>query len=115
LETINSEGVQTHLNRFCNQNVYVHLETTTGSYASLEGENRHSVVAYIRNSMISFSRGIIRGGGPFCIGLKLDNGWVYAEGLTDWEVRNEGEQLLLAGHNQEGNLQIALQLSFHPF
>jgi hypothetical protein len=44
----------------------------------------------------------------------MQDGWVYAEGLTDYEVM-EGEQLLLAGHDQEGQLGIALQLSNRPF
>ena len=73
-----------------------------------------SVGAYIRNAHICFSRGIITGDGPYRVGLKLDLGWVYAEGLTDFEMEQEG-QLLLAGHDPEGRLAVALELSLSPF
>ena len=48
------------------------------------------------------------------MGLKLGQGWVYAEGLTDFEL-TERDELLLAGHDHEGNLTVALQLSTAPF
>ncbi|AEH49317.1 YojF family protein [Parageobacillus thermoglucosidasius] len=106
--------VQAALNRFANQDVYIHLETTNGAYASHHNEGFFSVGAYIRNGLIRFSRGKITGNRPYRVGLKLDFGWVYAEGLTDWELTGKG-QLLLAGHDQEGRLAVALQLSREPF
>jgi hypothetical protein len=39
---------------------------------------------------------------------------VYAQGLTDYTVTERGE-LLLAGHDEEGNLRVGLQLSVQPF
>lgn len=115
MESIELHAVQEELNRFVGKDVYLHLETTTGSYASLSGDDKVAVVAYIRNGKIAFHRATITGPGPYRVGLKLEGGWVYAEGLTDWETREKGDQLLMAGHDQEGQLHIALELSFHPF
>jgi hypothetical protein len=114
VQPIRIEEVQTALNRFANQDVYLHLETTNGAYASHHNEGFFSAGAYIRNGLIRFSHGKIVGKGPYRVGLKLDFGWVYAEGLTDWEVTDKG-QLLLAGHDYEGKLAVALQLSYEPF
>ncbi|MBA2872527.1 hypothetical protein HNQ85_002838 [Anoxybacillus calidus] len=114
MQPINVEEVQHALNRFANQDVYLHLETTNGAYASHHNEGFFSAGAYIRNGRIRFSRGKIVGEGPYRVGLKLDLGWVYAEGLTDW-ILNEKGQLLLAGHDYEGKLAVALQLSREPF
>ncbi|HEY8449809.1 MAG TPA: DUF1806 family protein, partial [Bacillota bacterium] len=50
----------------------------------------------------------------FRVGLELDGGWVVAEGLTDWEVDAQG-RLLLAGHDGEGRLTVAFELSREPF
>lgn len=114
MQPIRIEEVQKALNRFTNQDVYLHLETTNGAYASHHNEGFFAAGAYIRNGRIRFSRAKIAGNGPYRVGLKLDLGWVYAEGLTDWEVTDKG-QLLLAGHDYEGKLAVALQLSDAPF
>lgn len=106
--------VQPALDSFLNRKVYLHLETTNGAYAVHSQESNMSVGAYIRNGRLSFGRGIITGDGPYRVGLKLELGWVYAEGLTDFEMTQEG-QLLLAGHDQEGRLAVALELSLSPF
>jgi hypothetical protein len=114
MQPIDKEEVQEKLNRFVNRDVYLHLETTTGSYASLQGEKAVSVCAFIRNGKVNYQRGQITGDGPYRVGLKMQHGWVYAEGLTDYEVM-DGEKLLLAGHDDQGQLGIALQLSDVPF
>ncbi|GGE30902.1 hypothetical protein GCM10011391_06930 [Pullulanibacillus camelliae] len=115
MEAIQSLAVQEAIEGFINQEVYLHLETTTGSYASLSGDDKIAVVAFIRNGKVRFHQAKITGTQPYRVGLKLEEGWVYAEGLTDWELRKGGDQLLLAGHDQEGQLLIALELSHHPF
>ena len=107
-------SVQQALDRFLNREVYLHLETTNGAYAAHRQESKMMVGAYLRNGVISFKRGTITGEGPYRVGLKLDNGWVYAEGLTDFDTEQE-KQLLLAGHDQEGRLAVALELSLDPF
>jgi len=111
---INKSIVQPLLDRFLNRDVYLHLETTNGAYAVHRQESNMTVGAYIRNGHISFERGVITGDGPYRVGLKMELGWVYAEGLTDFELDQEG-RLLLAGHDQEGRLAVALELSFSPF
>lgn len=114
MDLIQKETVQNELNRFLDQEIYIHLETTNGAYAAHSGENFMAVCAYIRNGLVKFSRGTITGVGPYRVGLKIDNGWVYAEGLTDFEVDERG-RLLMAGHDAEGRLAIALQISTEPF
>lgn len=114
MKPINQKAVQTALDAFKNKDVYIHLETTNGAYASHYNADFHNAGAYIRNAQIQYSRGKITGESPYRVGLKTDNGWVYAEGLTDWELDEQG-RLLLAGHNREGKLAVALQLSEKPF
>ena len=43
----------------------------------------------------------------------MDHGWVYAEGITHWEV-DDKDRLLLAGHDNR-RLAVALELSLTPF
>jgi hypothetical protein len=114
MDPIDKSIVQPALDSFLNQEVYLHLETTNGAYAVHSQQSNMAVGAYIRNGRIAFGRGVITGDGPYRVGLKLVLGWVYAEGLTDFEITPEG-QLLLAGHDQEGRLAVALELSLSPF
>ncbi|HBW37608.1 YojF family protein [Desulfosporosinus sp. BICA1-9] len=114
MNSIDKSIVQLALDSFLNREVYLHLETTNGAYAAHRQESNMTVGAYIRNGRIRFGRGIITGDGPYRVGLKMELGWVYAEGLTDFEIDQEG-RLLLAGHDQEGRLAVALELSLSPF
>lgn len=114
MELIIAEKVQEVIDRFRNQDVYLHLETTNGAYASHYNEAFLSAGAYIRNALISYEHGKIVGNGPFRVGLKLGIGWVYGEGLTHFEIDSE-DRLLLAGHDSEGKLAVALELSKTPF
>ncbi|MFZ3101893.1 MAG: YojF family protein [Desulfitobacteriaceae bacterium] len=106
--------VQSGLDDFLNRQVYLHLETTNGAYSVHHQESKMGVGAYIRNGLISYTRGLVTGDGPYRVGLRLELGWVYAEGLTDFEV-DEAGGLLLAGHDQKGRLAVALELSLKPF
>jgi len=114
MNPIQKSIVQPALDSFLNREVYLHLETTNGAYAVHSHESKMTVGAYIRNGRISFGRGVITGDGPYRVGLKIELGWVYAEGLTDFEMDPAG-QLLLAGHDQEGRLAVTLELSLSPF
>lgn len=114
MKAIDKSIVQPALDSFLNREVYLHLETTNGAYAAHRQESSMNVGAYIRNGLIRFKRGIITGDGPYRIGLKMEYGWIYAEGLTDFEIE-QADQLLLAGHDQEGRLAVALELSTTPF
>ncbi|GAB7387083.1 YojF family protein [Bacillaceae bacterium] len=114
MQPINAEEVQRALESFAHKDVYLHLETTNGAYASHFHDNVLQAGAYIRNGRIRFQRGKIAGSGPYRVGLKLDLGWVYAEGLTHWELDEMG-RLLMAGIDSLGKLAVALELSHEPF
>ncbi|QTN00360.1 DUF1806 family protein [Sediminibacillus dalangtanensis] len=115
MEPIHIEEVQEQLDRLANKEVYVHLETTNGAYASHFNENAYNVGAFIRNAKVNYLHGKIVGtNGTYRVGLKLDIGWVYAEGVNQWEL-DEQERLLMAGHDREGRLMVALEISEQPF
>lgn len=114
MEQIVAEKVQAAIDRFVHQDVYLHLETTNGAYATHHNESFFSAGAYIRNALVTYERGKIVGSGPYRVGLKLGIGWVYAEGLTHYEIDNK-ERLLMAGHDSEGKLAVALEISLTPF
>lgn len=115
MEPIMTKKVQQQLDAFKNKPVYIHVETTNGAYASHFNKEAYNVGAYVRNAQVSFNQAKITGdNGAYRVGLKMEKGWIYVEGLTDW-VMHEGTQLLLAGHDREGRLMVALQISETPF
>lgn len=115
MDAIQQQVVQDKIDQLAGKDVYVHLETTNGAYASHFDENAYNVGAFIRNAHVSYQHGkIVSTGGSYRVGLKLDLGWVYAEGLTDFEV-DEKNRLLMAGHDREGRLMVALEISETPF
>jgi|SRR5699024_1828754 len=114
MERIQQASVQSQLDLFKNKQVYVHLETTNGAYASHFDNKGVNVGAYIRNAEVTYSNAVIKGNDEsYRVGIKTALGWIYAEGLTDWELY-EGK-LLLAGHDPEGRLMVSLQISETPF
>ncbi|WP_405102930.1 YojF family protein [Oceanobacillus sp. FSL H7-0719] len=114
MKPINIAEVQAQFDKFINKTVYVHLETTTGMYASLMDKDAFTVGAFIRNAEVKFTNAkIVQSGNAYRAGLKMEMGWVYAEGLTDWTLHED--QLLLAGHDHEGRLLVALEISERPF
>ena len=110
----NHQSVQEAINRFANQDVYLHLETTNGAYASHHDQKFFNAGAHIRNALVKYEHGKITGNDPYRVGLKLNLGWIYAEGLTHFEIDEQG-RLLLAGHDTNGKLAVALQISLTPF
>ncbi len=115
MERIEVQKVQKWLDMLKDQSVYLHLETTNGAYASHFDNKGINVGAYIRNAKVRYTQAKIIGDGTsFRVGLKMELGWIYAEGLTHWTI-HENDQLLLAGHDQEGRLAVALQISERPF
>ena len=114
MEPIIPEDIQTKLNEMANQDVYIHLETTNGAYASHHGKGAYSSGAYIRNAKVNYELAKIAGESPYRIGIKLEIGWIYAEGLTHYVV-DEKNRLLLSGLNEEGKLAVTLQISTTPF
>ncbi|QDI92355.1 DUF1806 family protein [Salicibibacter halophilus] len=114
MEPITVTRVQTLIDSFARKDVYLHLETTNGAYASHFDQSFFSAGAYIRNAHINYKHGKITGDGPYRVGLELDIGWVYGEGLTHFEL-NENGQLILAGLNHEDKIAVTLELSEQPF
>lgn len=114
MDLIKIEDVQELINSFAKQEVYLHLETTNGAYASHVDESFYSASAYIRNAKVAYEHGKVIGPGPYRVGLKLEMGWIYAEGLTHFELDEQG-RLLLAGHGNDGKLGVALEISHSPF
>jgi len=115
MEPITSkETVQQVINQFVDKEVFIHLETTNGAYATHNDKDFLNAGCFIRNAKINYSIGKIVGDGPFRVGLKLDFGWVYGEGITHYEVDELG-RLLMAGHDSSGKLAIAFEISETPF
>ncbi|WP_062750456.1 YojF family protein [Shouchella tritolerans] len=114
MEPIEKERLQSLLDSFLNEDVYLHLETTNGAYASHFDESFFSASAYIRNALISYEHGVVAGNGPYRVGLKMNIGWVYGEGLTHFELDKKG-RLLMAGHGPDGKLGVAFEISRTPF
>jgi hypothetical protein len=114
MEVVDVNRVQEAINQLASKDVYIHLETTNGAYASHYDQTFFSAGAYIRNALVRYEIGKITGDGPYRVGLKINLGWVYAEGITHFEIDPQG-RLLLAGHDYKGKLAVALEISTTPF
>lgn len=114
MQLIQPAQVQQKIRSLQNERLYIHLEMTSGAYAAHFDSSKHPSATFLTNAIISFSRGSIEGDGPYRVGLKMENGWVYSEGLTHWD-ESEQDRLILAGHDSQGKLVVALQLSRTPF
>ncbi|SEO68845.1 Protein of unknown function [Amphibacillus marinus] len=115
MKKINLEKVQEQLNYYIGEPAYLHLETTNGAYATHHNREAFNVGAFIRNTQITFNQAKISGDASnYRVGLKTEQGWVYAEGLREYHI-NEQAQLLLAGHDLQGRLLVTIELSKHPF
>lgn len=114
MQLINPGMVQEMLDSLKNQDLYIHLEMTTGAYASHNDSSKFTASTFIHNGVIRYSQGSIAGFGPYRVGLKMEQGWVYSQGLTHFE-ETETDRLIMAGHDSDGKLVVALQLSRQPF
>ncbi|OKP97404.1 YojF family protein [Paenibacillus sp. P46E] len=114
MQPILPEDIQFRIDQLANQELYVHLELTTGAYASHLDSTRHPASAFISNAVIRYTQGSISGTGPYRVGLKTTLGWIYAEGLTHIDEMDK-DRLILAGHDSQGKLIVALQLSRDKF
>lgn len=114
MQPIDKQKVQELIESFTNEEVYLHLETTNGAYATHKDASFFNAGAFIRNAKVKYELGKIVGEGPYRAGLKLDLGWIYGEGLTHYELDEQG-RLLMAGLDNTGKLAIALELSKTPF
>ncbi|AZN43884.1 YojF family protein [Paenibacillus albus] len=114
MQPINPSDIQARIDALKEQELYIHLEMTTGAYAAHFDSSKHPGSIFITNTTVKFSHGSISGSGPYRIGLKMEQGWIYAEGLTYYEEQ-EKERLIMAGHDSQGKLIVAFQLSKTPF
>lgn len=114
MKPIEIDIVAEKLTELKNKPVYVHLETTNGAYASHFDNVGVNVGAFIRNAHLTYTNAEIKGDISYRVGLKTEIGWVYAEGLTDYEIY-EDNKLLIAGHDQDGRITVAFQISETPF
>lgn len=114
MQLINQSVVQDRIDQLKDQDLYIHLEMTTGAYAAHLDRSKHPAATFITNAVIRYSHGSISGNGPYRVGLKMAQGWIYSEGLTHFE-ENETDRLIMAGHDSQGKLIVSLQLSREPF
>ena len=117
MESIIDEKVQTLLSSYEDKPVYLHVETTNDAYAAHFDQRVFNAGTFLRNIQVTFEHAQLKGGNkdPYRVGLKLkDGGWVYVQGLTHYEINEQGE-FLLAGFNYEGQLAAALEISTQPF
>ncbi|SEO93240.1 YojF family protein [Paenibacillus sp. OV219] len=114
MQPIDKTKVQQFIDILIDWDLYIHLEMTTGAYAAHLDQTKHPAATFISNAVIRYSHGSISGDGPYRVGLKTEQGWVYSEGLTHYE-ETDSERLILAGHDTAGKLVVALQLSREPF
>lgn len=115
METVEITKLQELINSFANEDVYIHLETTNGAYANHFDDKVFNAGCFIRNIVVQYELGKVTPEAPHRVGLKLANGgWIYAQGITHFELDNEG-RLLMAGHDYEGKLAVALEISKTPF
>ncbi|MFB1051328.1 YojF family protein [Paraliobacillus sp. JSM ZJ581] len=115
MKAIDILTVQSKLEQLANQDVYVHIETTNGAYASHHNADAYNVGIFMRNANIRYHQAKIIGDDTgYRVGLKTEKGWIYAEGVREYEI-DTVDRLLLAGHDREGRLMVALQISKTPF
>ncbi|AWE06242.1 DUF1806 domain-containing protein [Lysinibacillus sp. 2017] len=114
MKEVNTQELQELLNSFANKDVYIHLETTNGSYATHYNEQFFNAGAFIRNVKIRYELGKVVDNSPHRVGLKMEHGWVYAQGITHFELDDQG-RLLMAGLDFTGKLAVALEISESPF
>ncbi|MDF2719685.1 MAG: hypothetical protein K0R28_6610 [Paenibacillus sp.] len=115
MKPIDPHAVQRVIDKLKNRNLFLHLEMTTGAYASHFDSSKFTASTFLKNGVVRFAEGSIAGSGPaFRVGLKTDTGWVYSEGLTHWEGEDENT-LIMAGYDGEGKLVVGLQLGQKPF
>ena len=87
MHLIEPQAVQHVLDSLKDQDLYLHMEMTTGAYASLRDSSKFTASTFVSNGLIRFTHGSIAGGGPYRVGLKTATGWVYSEGLTHWVLQ----------------------------
>lgn len=98
---IDKKIVENALQAYQGRKVFIHAEVIPGGF--------------LRNVSVEVIQSYIAGDGPFRVALRTeDEGWIRMEGLTDYEIDDQG-RLLIAGHDDQGRITTALELSLSPF
>lgn len=101
MNKINKSGLAAAFQAFLAQDVYMHSEATS--------------FVFVRNFKVNLKDAFTAGEGPYRVALRFDGfGWLRMEGLTHYELTAEGK-LLLAGYDEKGRMNVALQLGKEPF
>lgn len=114
MKPIDPQDVQMMLDSMLDEQLFLQMEMTTGAYASHRDSSKFTASTFLKNGSVRYVQGSIAGSGPYRVGLKTGEGWVYSEGLTHYE-NDGGDRLVLAGYDSEGKLVVGLQLGRHPF
>lgn len=101
MQEIVRKDVEAALQNFRGQDAYIHSEATSFIFA--------------RNFRIRVTETAVAGEGPYRVGIRFEGqGWIRAEALTHYEIDGQG-RLLLAGHDEQGRMYVALELGKEPF
>ncbi|WP_199620836.1 DUF1806 family protein [Paenibacillus alkalitolerans] len=101
MKKINKTEVHKELQAFVGQDAYIHSEATS--------------FVFVRNFRISITECHIAGEGPYRVAIRFErNGWLRTEGLTHYEIDEQG-RLLLAGYDDRGRMNVALELGKEAF
>lgn len=114
MKPIDPQAVQHMLDLLNDEPLFLQMEMTTGAYAAHMDSSKFTASTFLKNGAVRYSQGSIAGSGPYRVGLKTEDGWVYSEGLTHFES-DDTDTLLLAGYDAEGKLVVGLQLGRKPF
>lgn len=117
MDQITRDTVQPLLDQYVDKTVYIHVEVTSGMYASHFNQEVFNAGTFVRNVAVNVEKATIKAGenDQYRVGIKLEyGGWVYVVGLTHFIV-NESNELILHGFNYEGKLASALEISEQPF
>lgn len=117
MDQITLDTVQPLLDQYVGKSVYIHVEVTSGMYASHFNEEVFNAGTFVRNVQVNVKEAIVKPGEneQYRVGIKLeDGGWVYVVGLTHFIV-NESDEFIMHGFNYEGKLASALEISHQPF
>jgi hypothetical protein len=113
MKLIDKEIVQKKIDELVDEDVYLHLEMTLGAYTAQQDSSVHPYSNFVKNIRIKYSHGKITDESPYRVGLKLEDGWIYTEGLTHYDENDK--RIILSGNDKDGRLVVALQISKEKF
>ena len=68
MQLIDRSIVQERIDRLKDQELYIHLEMTSGAYAAHYDSSKHPAATFITNASIRYAQGSISGDGPYRVG-----------------------------------------------